>query len=107
MSETPETTPESGTAETSTGPAGPVLPDPICVLGFTSGQVEQIVTEQLGPDKMHLFQDWMRGQTVGFCDARRYDHDAGEYVESGCGPHGSVVYEPDMRRFVESGAGRG
>ncbi|MEV5001969.1 hypothetical protein [Nocardioides sp. LML1-1-1.1] len=103
MSESPETT----TPETSTAPAGPVLPDPICVLGYTSGQVEQIVTEQLGPDKMHLFQDWMRGQTGGFCDGSvPSDPDAPE-TSPPCGPHGVVTYEPDMRRFVESGAGRG
>lgn len=71
------------------------LPPPECELGYTEGQIEQIVGDRLGE-----FDRWMNGQTMGLCDGRRYDHEKREHLATGCGPHGAVVYGHDLRRFL-------
>lgn len=69
-----------------------------CQLGFTRAQVEQI----LG-DRLDAFNYWMRGQTAAICDGKRYDHDAREYRETGCGPHGLVIYVHDVANYLDGG----
>ncbi|RAO26490.1 hypothetical protein PSN13_06518 [Micromonospora saelicesensis] len=74
------------------------LPEPACRYGYTVEQLQ----EALG-DRADAFGRWMSGQTGAICDGRAYDYDACEYRETNCGPHGSVVYSHDLRRFLAGG----
>lgn len=74
------------------------LPQPICKMGYTKAQLEQI----LGP-RLTEFNRWMYGQTGAICDGREYDHAAKAYKPTNCGPHGMVVYAHDLRQFLSGG----
>lgn len=71
------------------------IEQPECALGYTDEQLKRI----LG-DRLPEFMQWMAGQTVSLCDGRAYDHSRKEYVETGCGPHGTVTYPWDLDRFL-------
>lgn len=77
--------------------AGMSHPQPDCIYGYTQGQLDSI----LGPRRIE-FNRWMYGQTGAICDGRRYDHNLKTYVETGCGPHGMVVYSWDLKRFLQN-----
>lgn len=49
---------------------------------------------------MSRFKEWMRGQTMGICDGRLYNHGKREYEGTGCGPHGVVAYASDLNAFL-------
>jgi len=68
---------------------------PSCSLGYTESDLDAV----LG-DRLPEFRRWFRGQTGVICEGRRYDHQAKEYRETGCGPHGFVVYAHDLERFL-------
>lgn len=55
------------------------------------GHTDDDLTRILG-DRLPEFDRWMCGQTIMICEGREYDYGLKEYVASGCGPHGSVVY---------------
>lgn len=71
------------------------LPKPECILGYPEIQVERILGRQ-----MSRFKEWMRGQTMGICDGRLYNHGKREYEGTGCGPHGVVAYASDLNAFL-------
>jgi hypothetical protein len=73
-----------------------MLPEPICKYGYPTSQVDRIMGS-----RMKEFNNWMAGQTITMCDGREYDHAKKEYIESGCGPHGFVIYSWDVQRFLE------
>lgn len=79
-------------------PDGPVWFEGDCQLGLTVAQAQ----ERVG-DRWEDFERWMRGQTVGYCDGRVYDHEKKEYQPSGCGPHGTVFYAHDVDNFLGGG----
>jgi hypothetical protein len=72
-----------------------ILPEPACQLGYPRDAIEQILAEDIA-----TFDEWMHGQAVAICDGRRYDHDRRDYDETGCGPHGVVVYPWDLDRYL-------
>lgn len=72
------------------------LPAPECGLGYTDSQLKTILGS-----RYEEFIRWMRGQTVALCDGKRYDYEVNEYVNTGCGPHGVVVYSWDLERFID------
>lgn len=72
------------------------LPQPECILGYPDGQLHELLGSRYDE-----FWKWMRGQTFTSCDGRAYDHETKEYRETGCGPHGFVVYYHDVKRFLE------
>lgn len=69
---------------------------PECRYGYTVPQIEEI----MGP-RLREFQGYMIGQTMTICDGLSYDHEKKDYVESGCGPHGTAVYPWDVERFLQ------
>lgn len=71
------------------------LPTPACRYGYPQGQVAAILGPRLGD-----FGRWLSGQTMSGCDGREYDYEASDYRDTGCGPHGIVVHESDLRRFL-------
>lgn len=71
------------------------LPDPECILGYPLSRVEDL----LGPS-FERFRYWMRGQTVAQCDGRSYNYEIKGYEPTGCGPHGTVVYVHDLKRWL-------
>lgn len=70
---------------------------PSCELGFTLDDLKKIIGEDLTE-----FHKWMAGQTVSFCDGRAYDYELEAYINTGCGPHGSVYYYHDVKRFLQN-----
>lgn len=68
------------------------IPAPACVMGYPQAQLCTFMSHAQEKD----FLQWMVGQTVGVCDGRRYDHDTKTFSETGCGPHGTVVYAHDL-----------
>lgn len=70
------------------------IPRGKCRQGYTSDQIEEIVS-----DKEDFWQ-WMRGQTMTICDGRSWNHTTGKYEQTGPGPHGSVVYSWDLKRYL-------
>lgn len=68
---------------------------PECQLGYTETQLDRI----LG-DRRREFNAWMRGQTIAMCDGKKYNHEEKRYEDTGCGPHGLVVYSWDLQRFI-------
>lgn len=72
-------------------------PQPDCKYGYTQSQLDSILGSRLKE-----FEYWMRGQTVAVCDGRRYDYNLKTYVDTGCGPHGTVVYSWDVQRFLQN-----
>lgn len=67
-----------------------------CVQGVT----DQELREQLG-NRYPEFMEWMCGQTMSICEARVYNHDLRQYEPSACTePHGMVVYQWDLDRFL-------
>lgn len=71
---------------------------PSCRYGYTRGDLEALFG-----DRLPEFFRWMRGQTVSVCDGRAYDHDKREYHDTGCGPHGTVVYPWDVEQYLRGG----
>jgi hypothetical protein len=69
---------------------------PACELGYPRDQLERLLDAQ----QLARLDHWMRGQTVGVCDGRRYDHEARQYQDTGCGPHGACVYCWDLERWL-------
>lgn len=75
------------------------MPPKSCEGGYTRDDLERLLGERLA-----AFDSWMRGQTMGICDGRRYDHGRREYEPTGCGPHGPVAYSHDVKRFLSGGS---
>lgn len=71
---------------------------PACHYGYDREQIEQLMA-----DDLDRFDRWMRGQTIAICDGREYDYEASEYRETGCGPHGGVVYAHDVANYLNGG----
>lgn len=71
------------------------LPAPQCRYGYTGEQLQEVLGDRL-PD----FHHFMRDQTMALCDGRKFDYAAGDHRETGCGPHGGVVYSSDLHRFL-------
>lgn len=76
-----------------------LLPKPECEGGYPYAQTTKILQEH-GRTRVE-FDYWMRGQTIGVCEGRKYNHDTKEY-EVSCGgvAHGGIVYRWDMERFL-------
>lgn len=74
------------------------MTEPKCKLGYPLDQLQEI----LGIDKYQQLMRWMRGQTMGVCDGRRYNYDTREYEPYCDGPpgHGGCVYPHDLERFL-------
>lgn len=66
-----------------------------CKLGMTDADLKRVIED------LDDFYRWMSGQTGAICDGRRWDSDKQEYVETGCGPHGMVVYKHDVARYLD------
>lgn len=64
------------------------LPEPECLGGYTRAQVSEIV----GPSRLDAFNKWMSGQMIMLCEGRRCPQ-----------PHGAVVYQSDVERFLRNG----
>lgn len=75
-----------------------VDPQATCELGFTREDLDKI----FGTGELDYkdFWFWMRGQTGSVCDGRLYNHETDEYEETGCGPHGRIVYAWDLHRYL-------
>lgn len=73
------------------------LPTSNCGQGYPRSQLIAIIPT----DELERFDAWMDGQTMSICDGRRYNHVAREYENTGCGPHGPVVYRHDLQRFLD------
>lgn len=72
---------------------------PECILGYPLDQLDEV----LGSDeRRQAFRRWFTGQTGAVCDGMRFDYDKGQYEDTECvdAPHGMVVYEYDVRRFL-------
>ena len=67
-----------------------------CKMGMTSDDLAYVFDEAALKDLAH----WMRGQTGAICEGIEWDYALGDYIESGCGPHGYIVYTGDVERFV-------
>ena len=67
-----------------------------CKLGMTSANLASVFSEEELEDLHH----WMRGQTGAICEGVEWDYATEDYIESGCGPHGYIVYTGDVERFV-------
>lgn len=78
-----------------TRPVGGNVPAPICKFGYSRQQLQQILGERL-----EHFDKWMYGQGGVICEGREYDRANRIYVENGCGPHGRVVFEYDLTRYL-------
>lgn len=76
--------------------SGMELPETECRHGYTVLQVEEIMG-----NRIREFSGYMTGQTMAICDGQVYDYEKKEYIESGCGPHGVVVYSWDVERFLQ------
>lgn len=74
------------------------LPDPDCRFGYPLSQAQEILAER-EPE----FWRWMRGQTTTICNGCIYNHERRAYEPSGCGPHGRVVDQVDLERFLAGG----
>lgn len=72
------------------------LPAPTCRSGYPLAQVETILGARAA-----AFWRWHEGQTGAICDGRSFDHDTRQYRDTGCGPHGPVVYRWDLERFLD------
>lgn len=72
------------------------LPVPECTIGYPDSQLHEILE-----DRYDEFWKWMSGQTFSSCEGRAYNHEIGNYQETGCGPHGFVVYSWDVQRFLD------
>lgn len=76
----------------------PDLPKPICKYGYPDAQLDEI----LG-DRRKEFGAWAGCITCAVCDGRAFNHEAGEYYDTGCGPHGVVTYTWDVEQFLAGG----
>ena len=58
---------------------------------------EKEVEKRIGRDKMPLFLNWMRGQTVGLKDgeADYYDDDVNRFIRYKCNPDNEPLAEFD------------
>lgn len=72
------------------------LPEPECELGYTDSQLKTILGS-----RYKEFMSWMSGQTVAICDGRVFNYEANRMQDSGCGPHGVVVYYWDLKRYLD------
>lgn len=73
------------------------LPEPECKYGYPIEQLEDILVPL---NRYFEFNKWMYGQTGAICDGQEYDYSKKDYVATGCGPHGMVVYSWDVTRFL-------
>lgn len=73
------------------------LPEPECKLGYTREQIREMFGTG---DRLAAFWSFMYGQTLGVCTGKKYNLVEDEYLPTGCGPHGSVVYSHDVERFI-------
>lgn len=71
---------------------------PSCSIGYTIDDLQEI----LG-NRFKDFKQFMIGQTMGICDGRSYNHEKNEYQDTGCGPHGIIVYRQDLQQFLGGG----
>lgn len=69
---------------------------PECRLGYTRAQVAELFGNRVGE-----FDHWMRGQTIGLCEGKKYNHETESY-EPACGgvEHGPAYYPWDVDRFI-------
>lgn len=74
------------------------LPQPECALGYTLSQINDIMGEEI-----QAFWIWLSGQTVSVCDGKYYEQEFNAYLDTGCGPHGTVIYYHDVRNFLAGG----
>lgn len=74
------------------------LPEPVCPLGYPKEQLLEILGNRYA-----YFMGWMNGQTMSICEGRAYDYTINEYKPDACvgNTHGVVVYQWDLRRFLE------
>lgn len=77
------------------------FPIPECPLGYTYGQVLDIVSQE----RMEDFVDWMYGQTVALCNGSIYNYETKSYEQQCMKPHGTIYYPSDVKRFVRSRLG--
>lgn len=70
------------------------IPRPICDVGYPQSQLETM----LPVVRLKQFYVWMRGQTFSECNGLLFN--GKNLVPSGCGPHGYVYYESDVRAFL-------
>jgi hypothetical protein len=72
------------------------LPKPECKYGYTEKQVAEILKGNLD-----LFNEWMTGQTMAYCEGREWSPAQNVYVSS-CGGahHGPITYKHDLERFL-------
>lgn len=71
------------------------LPETDCLMGYTDEQVRNITKTEYA-----FFLEWMRGQTMAYCDGAIYDYDKQDYVIS-CGvEHGMIVYPRDIKAYL-------
>lgn len=72
----------------------PVKPE--CHLGYTRAQVVDVFGDRVGE-----FDHWMRGQTIGLCEGKRYNYETEEYEPACEGvAHGPAWYPWDVQRFI-------
>lgn len=79
------------------------LPKPECPLGYTTGQVQEILTAQ--GRRYERFLHWMRGQTMALCTGQEHDYETNTPIDTPCAahPHGPIVYQDDLIRFLSGG----
>lgn len=68
---------------------------PSCQLGYTHGDIEVIFGS-----KLPAFLKWMHGQTIGYCEGKKYNYDTKQYEPTHCGPHGFAYYVSDVQDFL-------
>lgn len=73
---------------------------PDCRFGFS----HDLLRESLSPEDYADLQDWLAGQTQSICSGCRYDFKIERDVPSGCGPHGPVAYDWDVKRWLHARA---
>lgn len=54
----------------------------------------------LPPAQFDSLFDYLDGQTMALCDGWQYNYETNATEDSGCGPHGGVVYVRDVRRWA-------
>lgn len=75
--------------------------NPSCELGYTHGDIEVIFGSRLP-----AFLKWMSGQTIGYCEGKRYNYEIKEYEPTNCSshPHGFAYYVSDVHNFLAKGS---
>lgn len=73
--------------------------EPECRLGYPEQQARELI-EHCGR-RWEDFGIWIVGQTIGYCDGRRYVHETEKYEQAEETAHGAVYYGHDIVRFLE------